>query len=366
MKVPYLDLGRQNIGLAKNFSDDLLDAVQHSEFILGKSVEQFENDFSEFIGSSYTVGVANGTDAIELAIRSLKLNTDDEVLVPTNSFIASALGVSRAGSVPVLCDSDENFHLDLDSAKRMLSSKTRALVSVSLYGQLPDMEKVKNFAQENNLLIIEDFAQSQGATYLGQQAGTFGDLGCTSFYPGKNLGALGDGGAVTTQKQELYEQVLALRNYGSTKKYHHPEIGFNSRLDSIQARFLSAKLQKLNDWNAERRELAAFYLSELAGIPNLELPKVVQGSSPVWHIFAILTSKRDELREHLELRGIGTIIHYPVPIHLQGAYAKGRVDKSITNATRQSERLVSLPLFPGMSKLEIEYVVTCVREFFHK
>ncbi len=363
-RVPYLDLSRQNKSIAPDFMNDLLESIDESKFILGDDVANFENEYSQFSNSRYVIGVANGTDAIELSVRALEIQRDDEVIVPTNSFIASALAVTRAGATPVFCDSDENFHLDLESAKRILTPRTKALIVVSLYGQLPDMDRILNFAKEHNLRIIEDFAQAQGATFRSKHAGTFGDVAGTSFYPGKNLGAIGDGGAVTTQSEEIRDRIIALRNYGSPRKYQHPTIGFNSRLDSIQARFLTRKLQHLQGWNKERQQIATKYNQELADLPGLKLPKLVEGSGHVWHIYATLSDHRDQLQKHLESNGVDTIIHYPTPIHLQGAYSGARFDKKIDVATSQSRKLLSLPLFPGMTPHEADFVIRKVREFY--
>jgi dTDP-4-amino-4,6-dideoxygalactose transaminase len=363
-KVPYLDLYRQNKSLEKYFAKDLSRAIKDSAFILGPAVEEFERSFADYLGSKFCVGVSNGTDAIEMAIRALNIGEGDEVIVPTNSFIASALGVTRAGATPVFCDSDENFHLSLSSAESMLSSRTKALVVVSLYGQLPDMNKVMEFAKRHDLKVVEDFAQAQGATFEGRSAGTFGDIGCTSFYPGKNLGALGDAGGVVTQSQDLYNKVMALRTYGGVEKYRHPTIGFNNRIDAIQAKFLTRKLEVLDQWNSQRAFLARRYDEALVGLPSLVLPKTVPGANHVWHIYAVLTEHRDSLQKYLSEQGVGTIIHYPTPIHKQGAYRDCKFDQGIRVADTQASNLLSLPLFPGMASRELDYVSEKVREFF--
>jgi dTDP-4-amino-4,6-dideoxygalactose transaminase len=364
--VPYLDLSRQNLKLKKWFRSDFEKSLKASSFILGEDVEKFENAFSSYLGSRFTVGVANGTDAIELAIRALGIGPGDEVIVPTNSFIASALGVTRAGAKAVFCDSDANFHIDLESAERVNGENTKAIVVVSLYGQLPNMDRVLAFAKRYGLRVVEDFAQSQGATYNSRLAGTFGDIGCTSFYPGKNLGALGDAGAVVTNSEELYNRVIALRTYGSSLKYHHPTVGFNSRLDAIQAKFLIRKLELLDSWNKERAKIAKYYSDNLSGIDGLLLPQTIHGANHVWHIYAIRTTLRDSLREYLEERGVSTLIHYPIPIHKQGAYAGSSFDEQIVEANRQGESLLSLPLFPGMLANEVAYVVDQVGSFFNR
>ncbi len=363
-KVPYLDLGRQNKVLERSFLKDLSRVIKGSEYILGPAVDEFEKSFAKYLGSKFCIGVSNGTDAIEMAMRALEIGVGDEVIVPTNSFIASALGVTRAGATPVFCDSDENFHLSLDSAESLISNRTKAIIVVSLYGQLPDMNKVMNFAKRHNLKVVEDFAQAQGATFEGRFAGTFGDIGCTSFYPGKNLGALGDAGGVVTQSENLYNKVMALRTYGSVAKYHHPTIGFNNRLDAVQARFLSRKLELLDKWNSQRVSLAEKYSQALQGTPSLVLPATLPSAYHVWHIYPVLTEKRDSLQTYLEESGIGTIIHYPTPIHKQGAYKGSKFDKNLKNAEVQADRLLSLPLFPGMTNNELDLVVKKIKEFF--
>ena len=363
-KVPYLDLGRQNKVFERGFLKDLSKAIKGSGFVLGPAVDEFEKSFAKYLGSNFCIGVSNGTDAIEMAIRALEIGVGDEVIVPTNSFIASALGVTRAGATPVFCDSDENFHLSLDSAETLISNRTKAIIVVSLYGQLPDMNKVMNFAKRHNLKVVEDFAQAQGATFEGRFAGTFGDIGCTSFYPGKNLGALGDAGGVVTQSEDLYNKVMALRTYGSVEKYRHPTIGFNNRIDSIQAKFLTRKLEVLDQWNSQRVLLARRYNEALAAVPSLVLPATVLGANHVWHIYAVLTEQRDSLQKYLNEQGVGTIIHYPTPIHKQGAYRGCKFDEGIRVADTQAGNLLSLPLFPGMSSKEQDYVSEKVREFF--
>lgn len=364
MRVPFLDLTRQNSPISEQLGQAFAEALETSGFILGSPVTDFETQFSNYLGVSSVIGVANGTDAIELAVRALDLEPGSEIIVPSNSFIASALGVTRAGFTPVFCDNDEDFLIDLNSAERMLSSKTRAIIIVSLYGQLPNMDAVANFAQAHNLYVIEDFAQAQGAKYRGKLAGSFGHISATSFYPGKNLGALGDAGCVVTDDSRLAERVRQLRNYGSEVKYHHPVIGFNSRLDSLQARFLSLKLDKLDEWNAERREISGKYLTGLSGIRDLILPRVLRNREHVWHIFAVRTKKRDELQAYLEAKGIQTIIHYPVCIPDQGAYVGSRTDEYSRKAFYYGQELLSLPMFPGITQEEQDYVISITREFF--
>lgn len=364
MKVPFANLALRNTQFLEGFIEDLKFAVDRSEFILGESLVQFEQEFAKFCGAKFAIGVANGTDALEIALRSVDLGEDAEVIVPSNSFVASAAGVSRAGLSPIFCDSDQNFMIDLQSARRVVGPNTKAIMAVSLYGQMPNVREILEFAKEFNLVVIEDGAQSQGATNREYKSGNFATISCTSFYPGKNLGALGDAGAITTNDPTLAARCRAIRNYGSEEKYEHPEFGFNSRLDVLQARFLSRKLRWLDEDNTLRNKIANTYFKRLHEVNEIELPMTLEGNRHVWHLYVIRTMYRDELRSFLDSRGIQTGLHYPKPIHLQSAYKDCRRDSGMERVTHDSAQILSLPIFAGMDQVAANYVADSIIDFF--
>jgi dTDP-4-amino-4,6-dideoxygalactose transaminase len=335
----------------------------NTSFILGGAVEVFEKAYAQFVGAKHCIGVANGTDALELAVRAAGIGPGDEVILPTNTFIATALAVARAGATPVLVDSDPVYHLiDVQQAASKITSRTRALMPVDLYGQVAPMEEIQSLAKKHDLAVIEDAAQAQGASRNGVPAGTFGLAAGTSFYPGKNLGAYGDAGAVTTNSDQIADKIRALRNYGSQIKYHHPETGFNSRLDTLQAVVLSAKLARLSDWNRARRAAAGRYRELLAGMPDVVLPEVAAGNEPVFHLYVVRVPGRDDVLKKLNAEGIGAGIHYPVPIHLQGAFKHlGHQRGAFPVAEKASDEIVSLPMFAEITAEQQERVAAALR-----
>ncbi len=330
--------------------------LARTSFILGAEVAEFEASFASFVGVPHCIGVANGTDALELALRALGIGTSDEVVVPTNSFIASALAVSRAGATPVFVDCDDATGLlDVADVERKLTPRTRAIMPVDLFGQVAPMELLAPLVAGRRIAIVEDAAQAQGASRHGHSAGSFGAVAATSFYPGKNLGAYGDAGAVLTASDEIAQRVRALRNYGSEVKYQHPETGFNSRLDTLQAVVLSAKLARLADWNAARRRAAQRYDQLLAGLPGLQLPATLPGNQHVWHLYVVRVPRRDEVLEGLAAAGIGAGVHYPLPIHLQGAYRqRGHRPGDFPVAERAAGEILSLPIFAEITAAQQE------------
>jgi dTDP-4-amino-4,6-dideoxygalactose transaminase len=363
-QIPLVDLKAQHRQIADEVQAGFARVLETTSFILGNDVAEFEAAFAAFVGAQHCIGVANGTDAVELVVRAAGLGPGDEVLVPTNSFIATALGVSRAGATPVLVDSDPVVYLlDLDDAKCRLTKRTRAVLPVHLYGQCAKMEEVAAFAEHHGLLVLEDAAQAQGATRFGRGAGTFGLGAGTSFYPGKNLGAYGDGGAVLTNSDEFAKKVRALRNYGGEVKYHHPETGFNSRLDTLQAVVLKAKLARLADWNAARRRAACRYDELLAGISAVTLPRTLDGNEHIWHLYVVRVARRDDVLRCLNEAGIGAGIHYPVPIHLQGAYNHlGHGKGAFPVAERAAAEILSLPMFAEITLDQQERVAAALRK----
>jgi dTDP-4-amino-4,6-dideoxygalactose transaminase len=357
--VPLVDLSLQHRQIAHDVEQGFARVFADSSFILGKDVQRFEEEFARFCGALHCIGVANGTDALELALRAAGIGPGDEVVVPVNTFIATALAVARAGATPVFVDCDPDHHLiDVSAIEARLSPRTRAIVPVHLYGQMAPLEQLEPIAREAGVVIIEDAAQAQGAQRNGRAAGSVALAAGTSFYPGKNLGAYGDAGAVLTSDAALAERVRALRNYGSPRRYHHPECGFNSRMDTLQAVVLNAKLHHLGDWNRQRREAAARYDELLRPLDWVERPSTLAGNEHVWHLYVVRVPDRDAVLEKLQAAGIGAAIHYPSPLHRTGAFAHlGLGAGSFPVAERLADRILSLPIFPGITASQQERVV---------
>jgi len=349
--IPPVDLRLQHREVAEEIARGFEAVLSDTSFILGRAVTDFEKAYAEFTGARHCIGVANGTDALELALRAAGADAETEVLVPANTFIATALAVARAGARPVLVDCDPDFYLmDVEQAAARVTRRTRFIMPVHLYGQMAPTERLDALAAANGLAIIEDAAQAQGARRRGRMAGTWGLAAGTSFYPGKNLGAYGDAGAVTTSSDDLAKRIRALRNYGSEVKYHHPETGFNSRLDSLQAVVLSAKLKRLGAWNAARQDAARRYDALLANVPGVTLPRTLDGNDHVYHLYVVRVPNRDDVLKRLNADGVGAQIHYPVPIHLQGAFQHlGQGEGSFPVAEKAAREILSLPMFPGIT-----------------
>lgn len=353
MDIPLVDLSLQHREIEAEVRAGWEEVLASGAFILGPPVRAFEEAFAAFSGVEHCIGVGNGTDALELALRAVGIAPGDEVILPANTFVASALAVVRTGARPALVDSDALHLIDVDAAASRIGERTRAIMAVDLFGQLADMEALEKLAAEAGVALIEDAAQSQGARRGGRAAGSFGDVAGTSFYPAKNLGAYGDGGAVMTRSAELADRVRRLRNYGSEVKYHHPEIGFNSRLDSLQAVVLSAKLARLDGWNAQRREAAARYDDLLRDVEGVSLPEIKPGNEHVWHIYAVQVADRDRVLGQLNDAGIGAGIHYPTPIHLHEAFADlGHTRGAFPIAEQAAREMISLPLYPGITETQ--------------
>ncbi len=359
MSIPLVDLSIQHAQIEVEVREGLERLVQSSAFVLGPAVMEFEEAYARFCQVSHCVGVANGTDALELALRALGVGLGDEVILPANTFIASAMAVVRAGAVPVLVDCEPDCHLiDVDAVEERIGPRTRVVMAVDLFGQVPRMEALEKLVSEAGIALLEDAAQSQGASRLGRAAGCFGQIAATSFYPGKNLGAWGDAGAVLTDREDLAAAVRRLGNHGSEVKYEHLEVGFNSRLDSLQAVVLSAKLRRLMAWNESRKEAAARYDTLLDGLDEVTPPRVLSGNEHVWHIYAVRVPRRDRVLADLQQAGIGAGIHYPCPIHLQAAFASlGQGEGSFPAAEQAAREMLSLPLFPGITSQQQSEVV---------
>ncbi|MBP5170116.1 MAG: DegT/DnrJ/EryC1/StrS family aminotransferase [Oscillospiraceae bacterium] len=364
MKIPFVSF----LPMEKELNQDLRDAFDRvfraSWYIEGKEDKTFERAFAEFCGVRHCIGVGNGLDALMLSLKAMGIGPGDEVIVPSNTFIATALAVTYTGAKPVLVEPDiRTFNLNPALIESAINEKTKAIIPVHLYGQACDMDPVMELAGQYGLKVVEDCAQAHGATYKGRRIGTFGDTACFSFYPGKNLGALGDAGAVITNNDKLAEKIRALGNYGSDYKYHHIYQGNNSRLDEMQAAFLAAKLPHLDRMNSERRRIAEIY-SKGIHHPKVIVPYVMPECTPVWHIYGIRCSERDDLEQHLKERGIGTNKHYPIPIHLQECYRELNIPSGALPIAEEISRTeLSLPLFYGMTDEEAQYVVSAINEF---
>jgi len=364
--VPFVDLAAQYRTIQPEIDAAIAAVLQRCDFVLGRDVDAFEQAFAGFIGVPHAIGVSNGLDALRLTLLALDIGPNDEVVVPANSYIATALAVSAVGARPVLVDCEpQGPNLDLSRVEAAITPRTRALMPVHLTGQPIDMDAVALIARRHALPVIEDAAQAHGAEFAGRRCGSLGIAGCFSFYPGKNLGAYGDGGMVTTYDTAVAERIRSLRNYGQRIKYDHVEKGVNARLDTIQAAVLTVKLPHLQRWNAARAAHAALYRQRLASVGDLVLSCDLPKTKPVHHLFTIETAHRTELAAHLLAVGIQTGIHYPVPIHLQPAYADlGYAAGDFPHAERLARRTLSLPMFPELTEPEIELVVREIRCFF--
>lgn len=364
--IPFLSLKEINEPYLEAIEEAALRVIRSGWFLLGQECARFEADFAAYCGSRFGIGVANGLDALTLILNGYRelgvLQTGDEVIVPANTYIATVLAVSQAGLTPILVEpSPETYNLDVAAMERALSPRTRAVIPVHLYGQCADMDPILALARSHGLKVIEDAAQAHGATYRERRAGSLGDAAAFSFYPGKNLGALGDGGAVTTDDSALEQTIRALHNYGSIRKYDHQLKGINSRLDELQAAVLGVKLKHLDGENAKRQQIAARYNAEIR-LPSITLPRTDAHNTHVWHLYVIRTRKRDALAKHLLTAGIETSIHYPVPPHKQGAYPEfADLDLPLTEAIHQE--VLSLPIGPSMREEQVSRVIEAIHTF---
>jgi len=360
VKVPFLDLKAPYLELREELDAAYRRVMESGRYILGSEVEAFEVEFAAYCEAKYCIGVANGLEALHLIVRAFGIGPGDEVIVPSNTYIATWLAVSYAGATPVPVEPDiRTCNLDPARIEAAVTARTKAIMPVHLYGQPADMDPIKAVAGKYGLKVIEDAAQAHGARYKGQRAGSLGDAAGFSFYPGKNLGAFGDGGAVTTSDPELAECIRVLRNYGSRVKYHNEVAGFNSRLDELQAALLRVKLTRLDEWNERRLQRATQYLRYLAWFPDLVLPYVPEWAAPVWHLFVVRHPQRDALQQALNVGGIGTMIHYPIPPHLQPAYAELNYrTEMLPIAEDMAKQVLSLPMGPHMNSFDMDTVVS--------
>lgn len=364
MKVPFVSFLPMEHELDKDLRDAFERVYTRSWYIEGVEDENFEKAFAQYCDTKYCVGVGNGLDALMLALKALGVGEGDEVIVPSNTYIATALAVTYVGAKPIFVEPDiKTFNIDPNRIEAAITDKTKTIMPVHLYGQACDMDPIMEIAQKYSLYVVEDCAQAHGATYKGKKIGSFGDAAGFSFYPGKNLGALGDAGAMVTNSKEIADKVRALGNYGSDYKYHHIYLGNNSRLDEMQAAFLSAKLPHLDKINAERRKIANRYLNDIKNT-QIVLPYIPEYANPVWHIFGIRCKRRTELETFLNEREIGTNKHYPIPMHLQECYKDlGFKNGDFPIAEEISATELSIPMYYGMADQEIQYVIDSINEF---
>lgn len=366
MKIPFLSFDETNTQIRDEIIKSFEEVYDGKWYILGQKLEKFEEEYARFNEVAHCAGISNGLDALFLSLKALGIGEGDEVIVPSNTFIATALAVSYTGAIPVPVEPCvRTYNLDPELIEAAITSKTKAIMPVHLYGQAAQMDEIMVIARKHNLYVIEDNAQAQSATYNGKKTGSFGHISGTSFYPGKNLGALGDAGAITTNDTKTLEAIRALRNYGSEKKYYNARIGYNMRLDELQAAFLLVKLKYLNTWIAARQQVARWYDEGLNGTGDIVLPQVANGATHVYHLYVIQTAHREKLIEHLSKAEIGTMIHYPVPWHLQGAYTHlGYSKGDFPIAESMANSVVSLPVWPGMKESDVQYIVDKIKVFF--
>lgn len=360
--IKFLDLKKINNRYREEIDSRIKDILDKGWYLQGEENENFTKNFANFCGTKFALGVANGLDALNLIIKAYGFGNGDEIIVPANTYIATILAISENGCIPILVEPDiKTYNINPDSIEEKITSKTKAIMVVHLYGQAVQMEKIWKIAKKYNLKIIEDSAQAHGAIYQENRTGNLGDASGFSFYPGKNLGCMGDGGAVTTNDEELFNKIKAIANYGSDRKYHHIYKGVNSRLDEIQAAVLDIKLKHLDSDNNKRREISKYYRENIKN-SKLILPETYDEKSHVWHIFAVRTQNRDEFQKYLTEKGIQTIIHYPTPPHKQGAYKEwNNLSFPITEEIHNT--ILSLPISPVMTDSEIEKVVEVVNEY---
>lgn len=365
-KIPFYDLQKQHQDIAPALQAAFARVLNAGWFILGKELESFEKEFAEYIRSKHCIGVGNGLDALVLILKALNIGPGDEVIVPTHTFIATWLAVTQVGATPVPVLTDQHHTIDPVLVAQAITSRTKALIAVHLYGQVADMDAIHKAIENRPIFIIEDAAQAHGAIYKNIKAGNLSIAAGFSFYPGKNLGALGDGGGITTNDDALATKIRMLRNYGSKEKYEHEMVGVNSRLDELQAALLRVKLPLLDQWNSRRRKIAELYKDELVHCKNIQLPHEATCGTHVWHQFVIQTELRDALKTHLSEHGIHTLIHYPLANHLQGAYHNHYSEDTYISYQQLTSKILSLPIDPTLTDDQIHYVCDAIKGFFNE
>lgn len=347
----------------EEFEKKALEVLRSGWYVLGKEVSSFEGEFAAYTGAKHCIGLASGLDALWIAFRILGIGNGDEVIVQGNTYIASVMGITINGATPVFVEPDEYFNIDASQIEDKITERTKAILVVHLYGQASNMAPIMEIARKHSLRVVEDCAQSHGACFQGKMTGTFGDIGCFSFYPSKNLGAFGDAGAIITDDSEIADAVRVFRNYGSEKRYYNKVVGTNSRLDELQAGLLRVRLSHMQELESEKREICSRYLKEL-NHPDILLPGIREGATHIWHQFVIRTERRQELIDYLNEREIGTIIHYPIPPHLSEAYQYLNMYKGSLPVTEHyAETVLSIPLYNGMEEDEQNFVIKAINEF---
>lgn len=363
--IKFLDLQSQYFSIKENIDQIIHDVLEDATFIGGKYVQQFEKEFAEYQNTKYCIGVGNGTDALEIAIESLNLPKESEIIVPANSFIASAEAVTRNGHNVVFCDNDENnYTILIESLKSKITAKTKAIIAVHLYGHPCNMDEILKISREYDIKIIEDCAQAHGAEYKGKKVGGIGDIGIFSFYPGKNLGAYGDGGAIVTNNDQLAKKCRMIANHGRISKYNHEFEGRNSRLDAIQAAILSEKLKYLDQWTRKRIDIANYYLKELKTIEEIKLPKKESWAKQVYHLFVIKVENRDTLKQYLEEFKIQTGIHYPISLPKLKAYRYLNQFNENFNSNNNDSLILSLPIGEHLTKNDLDTIIKRIKKFY--
>jgi len=366
MTIPFGSLKREYDSISGEIDEAIKKVLNSGWFILGKEVEEFEKDFANYIGTKFCVACANGTDAITLSLLALDIKEGDEVITQTNTCIPTVCAIINSDAIPVFCDvNDDTLMIDTNDLINKITDKTRAIIPVNLFGSCPDYDKICKISKEYSIPIIEDCAQSHGAKFGNQKTGTFGITGCFSFYPSKNLGCYGDGGAITTNDNELYNKLLMLRNYGQEKRYYHTTLGLNSRLDEIQAAILNIKLIHLDNWNKARQKIATRYNKAFEKDKDVTTLKFGEKVESVYHLYIVKVRKREKLQEYLASKNISTLIHYPIPCHLQKAYQYlGYKEGDFKISEKGSKEILSLPIFPQMKDSEVDYVIKCIKAFY--
>jgi len=365
-KLPFLSFEK----IENNIKEEVLLSFEtfflSRRYILGKQLHEFEKNYAQFNNTTYCLGVSNGLDALFLALKALNIGQGDEVIIPSNTFIASALAITHCGATPIFVEpNNATYNLNPENIVAAITAKTKAIMPVHLYGQACEMDAIMAIAKQQQLYVIEDNAQAQGATWNGQLTGSFGAINATSFYPGKNLGALGDAGAITTNNSDYAQKIRALRNYGSSKKYYNEIIGYNKRLDECQAVFLNIKLKYLAQWNQERQQIATWYATYLQSISEVTLPQIAKGATSVYHLFVIRIFERNKLKAFLETQGVQTLIHYPIPPHLQACYQfLGYKKGDFPIAEEISDTCLSLPIYPGLKETDVKYITSKIKTFY--
>lgn len=368
MQVPFVDLKAQYATIKTEVDQAILTVLENCNFILGREVEEFEKSFADFIGTKYALGVSTGLDALRMGLEALGIGSGDEVIIPANTFIATALAVSAVNARPVLVDIDPiTYNIDPNLIEAAITPQTKAIMPVHLYGQAADMAEIMDIAKRHNLQIIEDACQSHGSQYNNRSTGTFGEIGCFSLYPGKNLGAYGDGGIVITENKDFADKIARLRNYGQKQKYYHSEKGVNNRLDTLQAAVLNVKLKYLKDWNSKRAHNASRYNHYLSTIEDIHTPQIALNRNHIFHLYVIRVKEREKLQKFLSEKGITTIVHYPIPIHMQEAYSDlGYKIGAFPITETVANEIVSLPMYPELSEEQIKYTSSMIAEFYRR